>query len=168
VEAPAFSRARDGKSLRWTAIPHLGRTVGAVIALPQGRPAARPEDGVCLEYDVTVQKPGPATLTLYLAPTLDTFGHEGSRIGVSLDGGPVQVLHAVLEPTGGDSDNAGKARWAAAVSDNVVQLSADMGSIGAGRHIVKIWRLDDNIVLQKFVLGTVPVPQSYLGPRPNA
>ena len=168
VEASAFSRARDGKGLRWTAIPHLGRTVGAVVALPQGRPATRPEDGVCLEYDVTVRKAGPATLTLYLAPTLDTFGRDGSRIGVSIDGGSVQVLRAVLEPTGGGTDNPDKERWAAAVKDNIVQLSTSLGSVATGRHTIKVWRLDDNMVLEKLVLGTIPVPFSYLGPVPTA
>jgi hypothetical protein len=137
-----------------------------MIAMPQGRPATRAEDGVCLEYDVTVAKAGPATATLYLVPTLDTFGHEGSRIGVSIDGGAVQVVRAALEPTGGDTDNAGKARWADAVRDNGVHLSVGLGSIAAGRHTIKIWRLDDNMVLQKLVLATIPVPPSYLGPVP--
>jgi hypothetical protein len=167
LEAPAFSRVRDGKGLRWVTIPHLGRTGGSVIALPQARPATRAQDGVCLEYDVTVRKAGPATLTLYLAPTLDTLGHDGSRIGVSIDGGTVQILRAELEATGGDTDNAAKARWADAVRDNVVQVSASMGSIATGRHTIKIWRLDDNMVPQKLVLATVPVPSTYLGPVSN-
>ena len=168
IEAPAFSRARDGRGLRWTTIPHLGRTAGAVIAVPQGRPATRAEDGVCLEYDVTVRRAGPATLTLYLVPTLDTVGHDGARIGVSIDDGAVQILRAVLEPTGGDPDTAAKARWADAVRDNGVTLSASLGGIAIGRHVVKVWRLDDNMVLQKLVLATGPVPHTYLGPPPVA
>ncbi|RKE53796.1 MULTISPECIES: glycosyl hydrolase 115 family protein [unclassified Sphingomonas] len=168
LEAPAFSRARDGKGLRWTTIPHLGRTAGAMIAMPQGRPATLASDGVCLEYDVTVAKAGPATVTLYLVPTLDTFGHDGSRIGVSIDGGAVQVLRAVLEPTGGDTDNIAKARWADAVRDNGVRVSTGLGDVASGRHTIKIWRLDDNMVLQKLVLATIPVPMSYLGAVPVA
>ncbi len=168
VEAPAFSRACDGRGLRWATIPHLGRTAGAVIAVPQGRPATRVEDGVCLEYDLSVRKAGPATVTLYMVPTLDTFGHDGSRIGVSIDGGAVQVLRAVLEPTGGDTDTVAKARWADAVRDNGVRLSAGLGSIAVGRHTIKVWRLDDNMVLQKLVLATIAVPTSYLGAVPDA
>lgn len=163
IEAPTFSRARDGKGLRWTTIPHLGRTAGAVIAVPQGRPATRAEDGVCIEYDFTVRKPGPATLTLYLAPTLDTVGHDGARIGVSIDDGAVQSLRAALEPTGGDADNVAKARWAAAVRDNRVHLSTSLGILAIGRHTIKIWRLDDNMVLETLVLATVALPISYLG-----
>ncbi|GGE90302.1 glycosyl hydrolase 115 family protein [Sphingomonas prati] len=167
VEAPAFSRARDGKGLRWATLPNLGRTAGAVVALPQGRPATAMTDGVCLEYDMTVRKAGPATLTLTLAPTLDTIGHAGGRIGVSIDGGPVQPLVAAPEVTGGSTDTPGKKRWATAVCDNAVRLSANLGQVTAGRHTVKVWRLDDNMVLQKLVLSTVPVPPSYLGPPPK-
>jgi len=29
---------------------------------------------------------------------------------------------------------------------------------------VKIWRIDDNVVLQKLVVSTVALPPSYLGP----
>jgi hypothetical protein len=166
IEAPSFSRARNGSGLRWTAIPHLGRTQGSVLALPQGRPATSPAQSVCLEYDTRVATPGPATLTVYLAPALDTIGGDGVRIGVSLDDGPVRTLTAELEATGGAQDTPPKRAWAEAVCDNAVRLSADMGHVTVGRHVIKVWRLDDNAVLQKLVLSTAPAPSSYLGPAP--
>lgn len=164
IEAGAFSRAHPGRGLRWTAIPHLGRTAGAVLALPQGRPATTQADGVRLEYDVSVATAGPARLELYLAPTLNTIGHGPLRIGVSSGDGAVTVLEVALEPTGGSYDTAARQRWAEAVKDNAVRLSADLGPLATGRHTIKVWRLDDNVVLQKLVLSTVPVPPSYLGP----
>lgn len=167
IEATAFSRARDAKGLRWTEIPHLGRTGGGVIALPQGRPATVPGDGVRLDYDVTVAEPGSALLTLYLAPTLDTIGKDGVAIAVSVDDGPVQTLRAQLEPTGGTADSPERKRWAEAVCDNVVRLTATLGAVDAGRHALKIWRIDDNVVLQKLVLSTEALPPSYLGPVPQ-
>ena len=163
-EAQDFTRARNGKDLRWTIVPHLGRTAGAVLTLPQGRPATRVEDGLCLEYDVTVEKAGPATVALYLAPTLDTFGHGGVRVGVSLDDGAVQTLQAGLTATGGAQDTPEKRSWAEAVRDNVLRLSADFGVVGTGRHTIKIWRIDDNVVIEKLALATVPAPSLYLGP----
>jgi hypothetical protein len=153
IGAAAFSRARNGAGLRWAAIPNLGRTeAGAVLALPQGRPATSPADGVCLEYDVRTDNAGPATLTLHMAPTLDTIGTRGVRVGVSLDDGPVQTLQAELEATGGAGDTLAKSRWAEAVRDNAMRLSADIGNLTAGAHVVKVWRLDDNAVLEKLVL----------------
>lgn len=164
IEATGFSRARDGRGVRWTPIAHLGRTGGAMLALPQGRPATKVEDAVCLEYDVVVRKAGPATVTLYLVPTLDVSGHKGARIGVSIDNRPVQFLQTSLEPTGGDQDTPSKKRWADAVCDTVVRLSSELGTLATGRHTIKVWRLDDNLVLQKLVLATVAEPRSYLGP----
>nr|WP_286207626.1 glycosyl hydrolase 115 family protein [Hephaestia sp. MAHUQ-44] len=164
LEAPAFSRAHDGAGLRWTPVAHLSRTDGAMLALPQGRPATSAADGVRLDYDVLVEHAGPATLTLDLAPTLDTNASGGIRIGVSIDDGPVQVLKAHLEATGGAHDTLARQRWADAVSDNILRLSADLGSITTGKHVVKVWRIDDNVVLQKLVLSTVPLPPLYLGP----
>ena len=81
IEAPHYSRAVDGKDLAWHVVPHLGRTLGAVTALPQGRGATTQQDGVRLEYDVTLSKAGDLTVQLYLVPTLDVIGAVGVRIG---------------------------------------------------------------------------------------
>ncbi len=166
VEATSFTRARGGPNLRWTAIPHLGRTTGAVLALPQGRPATRGEDQVCIDYDVMVRVAGPGQLTLYFAPTLDISGGKGGQIGVSLDAGAMRTVQFQLEPTGGASDTAPRRGWADAVRDNAVRVTIDLGAVAAGRHTIRLWRLDDNVVLQKLVLATVPVPPTYLGPVP--
>lgn len=158
VAATDFDRAQDGGGLQWTRIPRLGREGGAMVALPQGRSATSAKDGICLEYDVAVRHAGPGALTLHLAPTLDTIGKDGVRVGVSLGEGPVQILQARLEATGGAQDTADKKRWAGAVCDNVVRLSADVGPLHADRHTIKIWRIDDNVVLQKIVLSTDALP----------
>lgn len=168
IEATAFSRKRDAKGLAWTAIPNLGRTGGALVALPQGRGPTTTADQVCVEYDVRVDKPGAARLSLYLAPTLDTLGKGGVRIGVSVDDSAVQILASNLEATGGAQDTPGKVQWADAVRNNAIVVSAGLGELTRGRHTIKLWRLDDNVVPQKLVLSTASVPEAYLGPEPAA
>jgi hypothetical protein len=163
IEATAFTRARNAKGLSWTKIPHLARTDGAVVALPQGRPATMPQDGVSLEYDVDLPQDISGQLTLYLAPTLDTIGQTGVTVGVSIDDGTVRTMRAELEATGGAQDTPGKVRWAKAVSDNAALITADFGPLAAGRHTIKVWRIDDNVVLQRLVLGPLN-PGAYLGP----
>ncbi|WP_206245148.1 glycosyl hydrolase 115 family protein [Novosphingobium terrae] len=163
-DAGSFDRAHHGPNLRWTVIPHLGRTAGAVLALPQGQGATTGKDGVRLDYDMIVDTPGPASLTLFTTPTLDTLGEGGVRIGVSVDDRPMQILTADLEATGGGQKTPGQKRWAQAVEDNIVRLTADLGPMAAGKHVVTLWRLDDNVAVQKLVLSTVPLPPSYLGP----
>lgn len=155
VEATAFSRTRSARGLRWTAIPHLGQTRGAMVALPQGRPPTRAEDQIALDYDVTLDVGGVAQLTLHLAPSLDTTGGAGVRVAVALDGGPAQLLRAALEPTGGAQDTPAKQAWATAVSDNEVALTANMGQVRAGRHTIRVSRVDDNVVIERLTLTAI-------------
>jgi hypothetical protein len=168
VEAAAFSRARNGEGLVWTAIPNLGRTQGAVLALPQGRPATTLKDAVYLEYNIAVDISGPALVQLYLAPTLSVSGSGGFQVGVSIGDGPVRVLSSNLRPTGGTQTAPDERLWADAVRNNISILSAEMGALSIGRHTVKVWRLDDNVVLQKLVVSTTPLTPTYLGPPSSA
>lgn len=155
IEAVDFFSTSQGSGTRWTPIAHLGRTKGALVALPQGLPATTQADGVTADYDIVLKRTGTAEVALYLAPTLDTSGGKGVSIGVSIDDGPMQTMQAELEATGGAQDNPAKKLWATAVSDNMLKLSANFGQLAAGRHRLRIWRLDDNVVLQKLVLSTM-------------
>ncbi len=164
IEAPHFARGVGGKGLEWRVIPHLGRTLGAVTAFPQGRPATTIEDGVRLEYDVSLSRPGDLAVQLYLVPTLDTSGRNSLRIGVSVDDGPVTILtdRQIPAPTTTTMDE--QRNWNKAVMDNARMLQVSFPGVAAGAHVVKLWRLDDNVVVQKLVMGTGAIPASYLGP----
>ncbi|MFN4175636.1 glycosyl hydrolase 115 family protein [Phenylobacterium sp.] len=164
IEAPDYSRAVDGAGLRWRRVANLGRTKGAVLALPQGRPATTERDGVRVEYDLTTGA-GDLTVQLYLAPTLDTTGRGTQRIGVSLDDRPVQVLVDRLLPSPTDTTLEAQRDWNEAVKDNARVLQAAFPDVAAGKHVIKVWRLDDNMVLQKIVAATAPIPITYLGTR---
>jgi hypothetical protein len=79
-----------------------------------------------------------------MVPTLDTRGAGGIRIGVSIDDGPVEILTFNLIPDQPD--------WTKAVTDNVHVLKGPRFQ-GAGKHRIKIWRIDDNAMLQKIVVS---------------
>ncbi len=149
IEAVHYSRAVDGQGLHWQAIPRLGRGEGAMLALPQGRAATTPADGVRLEYDIEVQHAGALPIDLVLVPTLDTTGGSTLRIGVSLDQGPVQVLSDSLVPAPNASVSQAQRDWSQAVIENQRVLRAVLPVAAEGRHTLKLWRLDDNVVLQQ-------------------
>jgi hypothetical protein len=153
-----------GKGLTWQTIPHLGRTLGAVTAFPQGRAPTTVQDGVRLEYDVTLEKRGDLAVELIMAPTLDPKGKGILRIGLSVDGGAVQTLTDRLTPAPNETTTQEQRDWNQAVEDNARVLRASFPGIEAGKHVVKVWRLDDNAVLQKLVIGNGSIPPSYLGP----
>jgi hypothetical protein len=168
IEAPHFSRTVDGKGLGWKAIAHLGRTVGSVVALPQGQAPTTQADGVRVEYDVDVRQAGDLTVQVYLAPTLDTTGRNTLRFGVSVDDSAMITLIDKLRPSPSASVYQEERDWEEAVKDNARRLETSFAGVGAGKHTIKIWRLDDNVVVQKIVASTEPIPITYLGPAERA
>jgi hypothetical protein len=164
IEAPHFATAVDGAGLTWRVIPNLGRTLGAVTAFPQGAAPTSERDGVRLEYEVTVSKPGELAVRLFMVPTLDTTGKGALRTGISIDAGRMQVLTDRLVPAPTATTSQEQRDWNKAVEDNARVLEGRFPNIQAGRHLIKVWRLDGNCVLQKLVLSTGSIPASYLGP----
>ena len=149
LAASAFDRNIGASGLEWTPIANLGQSAAALVALPQGRPATTPKNAPHVEYDASLPANNGVELRLHLLPTLDTYGDKGVRIGVSLDNGPVRILTSYLEPTGGGAVAAAEERWREAVIDNEVALSTKLGAVPAGKHAVKVWRIDDNVILEK-------------------
>jgi Glycosyl hydrolase family 115/Gylcosyl hydrolase family 115 C-terminal domain len=154
IEAPHYSRAVDGKGLVWRAIPNLGHTLGAVTAFPQGGLPTTQQDGVRLEYDVSLHKAGDLTVYLYMVPTLDVSGAAALRVGVSVDERPMQTLTDRLVPATGENSSQAARDWSSAVQDNARVLQATFANLNSGKHVIKVWRLDDNVVLQKVVAGS--------------
>jgi hypothetical protein len=153
IEAPQFARAHGSAGLEWRAIANLGRSLGAVTALPQGQPATTQSDGVYLEYDLTVETPGDVGVALHLLPTLNTRGGVDVRIGVSVDDLPMQTLTMRLTPSPGPPTSQETRDWSQAVIDNDFALHAKFPGITAGKHVIKVWRIDDNALLWKLVLA---------------
>lgn len=159
IEAEHYSRKIDGKGVHWQVIPNLGRTLSSVISMPQT--AAPTTDNVMrLEYDIETTRTADATLNLYLAPTLDTRGAGGVRFAVSIDDRPPQTLTFNLKPE--------TPEWNQAVSDNIVILKAPFKNLKAGRHTIRVFRIDGNVVLERLVLDTGGIKPSFLGPPESA
>ncbi|MFZ0266152.1 glycosyl hydrolase 115 family protein [Caulobacter sp.] len=151
LDAAKFDRAVGGKGLSWTVLSDLGQG-DAVVALPQGRPSTATGDGVRLEYGVSVPRSGSVKIGLRVAPTVDTTGGKGMRIGVSIDDGPVQIVTVNLVPTPGAALSPAQVAWVAAVTNNAHTVEARFENVAAGRRSVKVWRLDDNVVLEKVIV----------------
>lgn len=153
LPASQFNRSIPGKGLEWTPIPHLGQSEAAIVALPQGQPATTVDDSVRVEYDFSVESDGPLKVAVHLTPTLDTRGSGGLQLGVSLDDGPVSTLVSHLDPTNGQTDTPAQAAWVAAVIRNGTDLETTFDGVPAGWHTLKLWRLDDNVVVERVVAG---------------
>jgi hypothetical protein len=152
IEATRYSRAHDGKGLAWRVVPNLGRGKGAVVALPQGQPATTAADAVHLEYEMNLPRTGDTEVLLHLSPTLNTSGGVDLRIGVSIDNGAMQALSMRLVPSPDPGKTPEQKNWEQAVIDNNFVLEAKFPGMSAGRHTIKVWRLDDNVLLQRIIV----------------
>jgi hypothetical protein len=164
IEAPHYTIAAKGKGLTWATIPNLGRTLGSVTTFPQGQPLTTPQDNIHLDYSFTLHHPGDLTVFLILIPTLDTTGKGTQHLGLSLDNTPIQTLTVSLTPAPDRTLTQSQRDWNKAVEDNAVTLAATFPNIPPGPHTLKVFRLDDNVLLQKLILTNGPIPPTYLGP----
>ncbi|WP_163594853.1 hypothetical protein, partial [Klebsiella pneumoniae] len=70
-----------------------------------------------------------------------------------------------LTPSPNAADSKAKRDWERAVEDNARTLTARFPGVTAGRHVVKVWRIDDNVVLQRIVMGKEAMAPDYLEGR---
>ncbi|MDO7845585.1 glycosyl hydrolase 115 family protein [Hymenobacter sp. M29] len=165
IEAEHYTKAVSASGISWQVLPDLGRTLGAVTTFPVTAAAQAAPGGASphLEYRVTLAQAGPVTVRAYLAPTLDFTNTTGLRYAVSFDDEAPQIinLHTGLKP-----DNGNKP-WEQAVADNII-IKASQHTVGAGPHVLKFWRVDPGVVLEKLVMDRGALPASYLGPPETA
>lgn len=153
LPAVASQAAAPGPSgLQWQAVPELGSYGYALVALPQGQPATTVQDGVFVDYMLNVPESGQWQLDIRLVPTLDTIGNEGLRFAVQVDDDPVVEKRFYLEATNGQFGNPDQVAWNTAVISNHVRVEHDLGQLARGQHRLRIYRIDDNVVLDSLAL----------------
>ncbi|RSK33804.1 glycosyl hydrolase 115 family protein [Hymenobacter metallilatus] len=162
VEAENYSRAVHAGGISWQHLPDLGRTAGAVTTFPVTAPATEAPGGTSphLEYRFTLRQAGPVTVHAYLAPTLNFLGGPGLRYAVSIDDEAPQLINL---HTGLVADN-GNRPWEKAVANNILLNTSAHTLATPGEHVLKFWRVDPGVVLEKVVVSAGNLPATYLGP----
>ncbi|OGX90203.1 glycosyhydrolase [Hymenobacter coccineus] len=162
LEAEQYTKAINAGPITWQRLPDLGRTAGAVSAYPtNAAPTATPGgSSPHLEYRINLTQAGPVTVSAYLAPTLDFTNTTGLRYAVSLDEEAPQIinLHTGMKP--GESNLI----WEKAVANDIILKTSQHNVAAAGAHVLKFWRVDPGVVLEKLVVSKGDLPASYLGP----
>lgn len=143
VEAEAAADIPEGG---WHSIPHLGRDRGALLE-------ARRE-GAVLEYQVTFISEGSFLLELHRFPTLNSVGR--IRVGVSVDGGPVQVMES-------QSTDEHRGTWNYNIRNNVDKLTMELPCLSAGTHRICFHAIDRYFAFSRFVIYTKPRKENNLG-----
>ena len=155
IHAANFTGKKEIMPFRWITVPDLGRTGSAVTVVTGVGSDEEPVN--YLEYEVYVENPGKVTLHTYLSPTLNYLNtEEGIRFGVSIGEESPQILS--MHKGSGDRD------WNRWVANNINIQKSEHTITSPGKHKVRIWYVDPGIVIQKLVIDTGGLKDTYLGP----
>ena len=157
IEAEHYSAVINASAVSWLRIPNFGKTLSGMTARPVDAPSQptgqnRPR----LEYRVFMFDSGSVDVRVYVAPSLSvTASPDGLRYAISFDDEAPQTVDLVPDT----STHA----WEKAVADNI-RISSTRHTVRPGLHMLKFWRVDPGVVLEKIVIDAGGLKPSYLGP----
>jgi hypothetical protein len=163
MEAEHADRAVNTLGVTWVRLPGIGRTGGGMTPFPVTAPPVTPGGAAPrLEYVMTLFTAGEVDVWTCLSPRNSVLTPEGLRYAVSIDDDEPQLVD-ITEVTGSD-DTAMNVPWARTTSDNATVTMTTHRVSRPGRHTLKFWMVDPTVIVQKLVVDTGGLKQSYLGP----
>jgi hypothetical protein len=163
IDAEHYTRATGARGVGWLRVDRIGRTGAGMTPFPVTAPAQTPGGTAPhLEYEVTLLTPGEVTVWAYLSPRNPALARPGLRYAVSFDDAPPQTVD-VIAATGPDDGGLNR-RWERHTSDNVNRTSTKHVIAEAGVHRLRFWMVDPTVVLQRLLIDTGGLPETYLGP----
>lgn len=160
IEAEHYTKAVNANKVSWVTIPDYGITLSGVTPWPVTAPRlTTPGKATAhLEYDVNVKNAGEVSITAYMGPTLDfRNGGDGLFYGISIDDEAPQKVNIASRVDGRD--------WTQMVLGNVRKIITKHNVLTPGKHTIKYWFVDPAVVLERIVVDTGGLKQSYLGPK---
>jgi hypothetical protein len=163
MEAEHYSTVKNTENYKWEKIEDYGRTLSGMRAttFTDAPPAVPGKDAPCLEYGMNLFSQGEKTIRLILSPTLNFLPGRDMRIGVSFDDEAPVI--SVVVPKNFSAMN-GNRDWEQTVMDNARLVDVKRMINKPGYHTLKIWMIDPGIIIEKIVVDTGGVRDSYLGP----
>jgi hypothetical protein len=144
--ASADRRTAHGEA-RWTDVPGLGPSGGAVALEPTGLTSASKEDDAgapTLEFDFTTTDAADALIDFL--PTFRIYPGMQLRVAVVVDERPPILLE--IPGSSGKEDERGQVR-ANAVQDNYVRARVSLPGLPHGKHVLKIRAVDPGAVIDR-------------------
>jgi hypothetical protein len=163
IEAEHFTRQTMMGTKLWSKIEDYGHTLSAMRATAEvdAVPAIPAKDSPCLEYQMYLFNAGTLDVTSVFSPTLNFMSGRALQYAISFDNDAPQVVTLVPETYNARNGNAD---WEKCVSDNR-RLSLSTHTIRvAGYHTLKVFMIDQGVVLQKIIVNSGGLRPSYLGP----
>ena len=147
----------------WSKIEGYGHTLSAMRAASNvdAAPGLPGKNAPCLEYQMYLFTTGTFDVTGIFSPTLNFMPGRGLQYAISFDEEAPEVITLVPENFNAMNRNA---EWEKSVSDNARFSHSTHQIKMPGYHTLKIFMVDPGVVLQKIIVNTGGLKQSYLGP----
>ena len=142
-----------GENEAFRVIRRLGRSRGNLVEACSRERADLAGAGKPLAYFFDISRAGSCLLELHRFPSLNSTGR--IRIGVSLDGGPVQVMESF-------SNDEWKGNWKKNVLNNVDRLYMELELAKGGRHRLELHAMDAYFAFSRLVIYTEPRKENNL------
>lgn len=163
MDAADATKVVDNGAVRWLRVPGIGQTGDGMDLTPGSAARQTPGAGDArLEYAFSTVSSGSVDVTAYLSPRSSVRANNQLEYAVSVDGEAPQIVD-IIAATGQNSTTMNK-QWERNTSDNVNRTTTTHILTGPGQHVLTFWAVDPNVVLQKLVVDTGGLEDSYLGP----
>ena len=154
IEAAHYSRKKDAPHAGWNVVDGLGRKGNAVTILPTNIASIESVEDIIsnspsLEYDIFTFSGGEAKLIFNCIPSYPINKEYGLRLAISLDNEKPTIIESKTP-----SD----------VMSNLKTITSQLKLPNKGKHVLKIWMVDPGLVIDKLIIDTGGVKDSYLGP----
>ena len=154
IEAEHYSSKVDKPNASWNIIEGLGRTGNSVTVLPTNIDSNVSLDDIvskspALHYDLYTFTEGRADVYFNCIPSNPINADYGLRLAIAVDDAEPIIV----------SSKVGKS-----VIENLMTLKTKLDMPKEGRHTLKIWMVDPGLVIDKIIIDTGGVKDSYLGP----
>ena len=154
IEAEHFNRSNGTDQIKWEVIPNLGKTLSGVTTFPSNAYPTSKEN-VYLEYDFNMTSNGEFPVEVFVSPTLNFNNNAGLRYAISIDGNEEQIVNINEK-----FSNRQMEKWQA---DRINRTVTKHNFSTKDKHTLRIRVLEPGIVIQKIVINTGGVKDSYLG-----
>ncbi|KAK7447069.1 hypothetical protein VKT23_014281 [Stygiomarasmius scandens] len=167
-EAAHTSRNNSVDGITWTEIPGLGRTHSGITPWPRSGANGRnftAGEGPSVEYDFfnfnTIQDSGNVTVITHVSPSLNANGQDRPLgFAVQIDDLSTQSSYFMPFAEPGQLPSV----WNDFVGNSIVLVNMTFSDVAPGAHTLKIFMIEPAVVVQRVIIDTGGLKQSYFGP----
>jgi len=158
IDAQHFARSGSSGAFQWVPIPQHGRHGSSISVFPLSdfsfeEVAKAP----FVEYDFYLWSAGEFKVHSEFAPSLPFMPGHGLRFAIAVDDEKPQRLDL--------AENSSQSSRELATSNNLQIISSTHHVDRAGKHRLRVYMIDPGVVLERLIIDTGGLKNSYLGPE---